>query len=722
MNSQSKQKMQMQWYRLDLHLHTPGSGDYQEPDVSYLDILRRAELRGLDIIAFTDHNTVKGYDRMMQEIQQLELLVRLDRAQPEERRRLAEYRRLLSKILVLPGFEFTATFGFHILGIFSPNMKVREIEHILLSLNIPPTVLEEGNSNVGASSDVLSSYRAINNAGGICIAAHVNSAHGVAMRGFDFGGQTKIAYTQDPHLHALEVTDLERRGRGATASFFNGTKPEYPRQMRCIQGSDAHRLIKDPRVEKNLGIGDRVTEVLLPEKSFEALRQLFQGTDFARSRPYRGASKDFYDHVHIAREAGPNIVQSFYDAMDQRSGKLYSIVADVCAFANTNGGTIYIGAAGDITIPVIGVDRIGESIDTLRDEISHKITPPLEVDIDTLESNGKPVIRVRVPRGSDLPYALDESKIYIRQEAETVLAVRDEIVRLVSRLAPAVAATAVAVSAPVQPQQNRPQQQPQRHHDNQRGDQRDQRDQRRGGQNQNQGKQGRRTGTHQQQRAVEAVALPEVAPELAEAAAIVEPPASIQPEVPVPAAEITEPAETGQRRRRGRPSKKQTIESAAVAEAAAVPVEALTSAQPEARAAEIEQPAQPFTGVIKPPRTGVEIVGTETRKGEQFHVMRDLRNGNIVKNVTRQSARRLWHYAIMEKENNPVDANRVQWNGNIGLWKRYKRGDVIRYDLVMKDNGSPLRVFFGVTEDGMHGAWQQFISDAEPEIVIADEG
>src|SRR5215510_901357 len=145
----------MQWFRMDLHLHTPGSADYQESDVSFLDILRRAEMRGLDIIAFTDHNTVAGYQAMLTEIEQLDMLERLGRAQPEERRRLVEYRRLLDRILVLPGFEFTATFGFHILGIFSPETRVRQLEHILLSLNIPANTLDEGSSNVGASSDVL---------------------------------------------------------------------------------------------------------------------------------------------------------------------------------------------------------------------------------------------------------------------------------------------------------------------------------------------------------------------------------------------------------------------------------------------------------------------------------------------------------------------------------------------------------------------------------------
>jgi len=52
------------WYTMDLHLHTPASSDYQQNGVEYLDILKQAETRGLDMIAFTDHNTVAGYRRM----------------------------------------------------------------------------------------------------------------------------------------------------------------------------------------------------------------------------------------------------------------------------------------------------------------------------------------------------------------------------------------------------------------------------------------------------------------------------------------------------------------------------------------------------------------------------------------------------------------------------------------------------------------------------------
>ncbi|HET7089321.1 MAG TPA: transcriptional regulator, partial [Anaerolineae bacterium] len=334
MSSRRKRQTRRQWRRVDLHLHTPASSDYQVTGVSNLDILRAAAARSLDIIAFTDHNSIAGYARMLAEIEELELLERLKRLHADERQRLDEYRRLRQKVLALPGFEFTATLGFHILGIFPETKSVREIEHILLDLNVPAEKLDQGSSEVGATVDVLTAYRIIDEAGGLAIAAHVNSSHGVAMRGLGFGGQTKIAYTQDSHLMALEVTDLEQKSKRTTAAFFNGTKPEYPRRMHCIQGSDAHRLTSDPKNPKNLGVGERVTELLLDDVSFDALHELFRSTDFARSRPYR-RSQAPVDFIRAAREAGPSIVQSFHDSYSRRGGRLKAIIADVCAFANT---------------------------------------------------------------------------------------------------------------------------------------------------------------------------------------------------------------------------------------------------------------------------------------------------------------------------------------------------------------------------------------------------
>ncbi|MBI5830482.1 MAG: PHP domain-containing protein, partial [Chloroflexi bacterium] len=123
--------------------------------MTWLDILRRAETRGLDIIGIADHNTVDGYRTLRAELDELQLLERLNRLRPDEKKRLDDYRRLLAKILVLPGFEFTATFGFHIIGLFDPATLVRDLEHILLNLNVPSSQLDLGSSTVGATADVL---------------------------------------------------------------------------------------------------------------------------------------------------------------------------------------------------------------------------------------------------------------------------------------------------------------------------------------------------------------------------------------------------------------------------------------------------------------------------------------------------------------------------------------------------------------------------------------
>ena len=582
---------------MDLHLHTPASGDFQQPEATYLDILRRAEARGLDIISFTDHNSVAGYRRMQEEVQQLETLERLKRIFPDEQNRLAEYRRLLDKILVLPGFEFTATFGFHVIGVFPPEKPARELEHLLLSLNIPSEKLDDGSATVGATSDVLTAYRLIAAAGGIVIAAHANSSNGVAMRGFDFGGQTKIAYTQDTNLHALEVTDLDNKGRSSTAAFFSGTKPEYPRRMHCIQGSDAHRLVTDPVRKKNLGVGDRATDVLLAEVGFEALLELFQSNDFARTRPHRHTAEPAFDFIRAAREQGANIIQDFHESMTVRGGKRYAVIADVCAFANTNGGTLYIGLPDDPKKPVTGIQEPEQAISQLEKEIEARISPPLQCSLDIQETGGKKVVRVLVPRGDEAPYAVDDNKIYLRSEAETDLAVRDEIVEMVLR-----SSRYQAQRAPVDLSQAK---------------------------------------IEAGERAVRAAPLPE--------------PASPAP-LPLPEPDQTELA----------------------------------------------------------PRTGVEVITVDERNNTRYYTMRDLRNGNVVKNVTKTSARRLWHYAITAYAQLPGDLTHssVQWQGNFGLIRIHKQDKSVRYDLVQRQPEG-YRFYFGVTEDGIHGPWHSLVGQEE---------
>ena len=95
------------------------------------------------------------------------------------------------------------------------------------------------------------------------------------------------------------------------------------------------------------------------------------------------------------------------------------------------------------------------------------------------------------------------------------------------------------------------------------------------------------------------------------------------------------------------------------------------------------------------PRTGVEIVEVEERNGERYFTVRDLRNSNVVKNVTMSSARRLWHYAISEYQKLPSDLNTasIAWQGGIGVLKEDKRGNRMRFDLAQKSEKSITKLF-----------------------------
>ena len=424
------------------------------------------------------------------------------------------------------------------------------------------------------------------------------------MIGLGFGGQTKIAYTQDPHLHALEVTDLDSTSRRATARFFNGSKPEYPRRMHCIQGSDAHRVTRDPqRPDKNLGIGDRCTEVLLPEVSFAALQTLFSSNDFGRTRPYR-PTHDPFGPVTSARADGATIVQSFHDAPGPPIVRVKSVLKDIVAFANTNGGTVYVGASADPQEPIHGVEGAAELAELIRGEAARQIAPPLTPDIETLTSDGKQVLVVTVSHGTETPYALEPGYIYVRQEGETALALRDEIVQLVR--------ASLDLTAPAEPETD---------------------------------------------------GLVAASPRL------------VTPASP---------------------------------DARAVQQEAVRQA--EAAEQERQQERTPL------PRTGVEIIASNERNGVIYHTVRDLRNRRVVRNVTRESARRLWRYAILQVENHQVRSADVHWDEKdprLGFWKGYRQPEgMCRYNLVYResarngDGSERLRVFYGVTEEGVDDRWR----------------
>jgi hypothetical protein len=224
-----------------------------------------------------------------------------------------------------------------------------------------------------------------------------------------------------------------------------------------------------------------------------------------------------------------------------------------------------------------------KSIESLYNEISNRFTPEPEVQIDRLPSQGKQIVRITVQPGQDLPYALDSNRFYVRDEADTSPAVRDEIVRLVER--------------------------------------------------------------------------------------------RMNNDVPDP---ITVPMP---------------------------PPTALTALAEEAAAEETAE------SLANAPRTGVEIVSSQKRKGTYYHSVRDLRNGNIIKNVTRSSARKLWHYAITQVESGQPKEKDIRWHNDMAVLDTRRKDEHTWYDLVLRNDGD-IHVYYGVTDSGLNEQWQALVEQA----------
>src|SRR2546427_9848750 len=92
----SPTKTGLQWRKLDLHVHTPASADFDKRQMSPDDFVSAAIRKGVDGIAITDHNTAEWIDQIKEAAK--------------------------GKLAVFPGVEITAAGGkegsIHIIAIF----------------------------------------------------------------------------------------------------------------------------------------------------------------------------------------------------------------------------------------------------------------------------------------------------------------------------------------------------------------------------------------------------------------------------------------------------------------------------------------------------------------------------------------------------------------------------------------------------------------------------
>ncbi|AHB14109.1 MULTISPECIES: TrlF family AAA-like ATPase [Dehalococcoides] len=224
----------LRWKKIDLHFHSPGSGDdYQERGATPEMIISRAKKHGLDALAVTDHNTGIWIDSLKTAARG-------------------------SGIVVFPGVEITVMGGernVHVLAIFDPSKGMAHVHDFLAQIDI--TEEKRGRKDALATGDVNQVINKITEAEGVALLAHCDSSSGVVK---EMKGQARISIIRNQNLLGAEITKDE------TMAFFDGEDPNYQRKLACIKCSDSHSLRE---------IGSKSSYFKIGTMSIGALRQCF---------------------------------------------------------------------------------------------------------------------------------------------------------------------------------------------------------------------------------------------------------------------------------------------------------------------------------------------------------------------------------------------------------------------------------------------------------------
>jgi len=96
-----------------------------------------------------------------------------------------------------------------------------------------------------------------------------------------------------------------------------------------------------------------------------------------------------------------------------------SLASEMAAFANTNGGIIFIGVADDGSTPGLSVHDVARINQLISNAASHLVRSPLAVQTENVAlENGCIVIMLTVPKGIDKPYFDKNGVIWLKAGAD----------------------------------------------------------------------------------------------------------------------------------------------------------------------------------------------------------------------------------------------------------------------------------------------------------------
>ena len=395
--------------KVDLHIHTPASLDYkgQSNDDEYYSILQNAQSKKIRIIAITDHNTIEGYNKLISlknklTLEQESLSAITDSQQIA--RKLLDIKKKLSLfegILILPGIEFTARPGVHILIIFNPSVSLQSIQQFLsdggynpedLGNKEPPTL-----SNWDAVT-LLDKTKAYD-----CIVLDDNTD---SEKGFwtELKGLTRIHCLCSEQLSGICYKNEVQRDH----IYSLLSSPQYKRAIppAFLKVSDAHMPSE---------VGKIFTWAKLEDLSFESLTKSFLN-------PLESFSTEKPTTARLLNKL-TELSNSFGIPKLESDDDISHFLKLSCALNNSEGGYILLGCtknknrigilpSGDSTT----ADGIASTIDTAFSNLVNKLERFFSLNIPQVRTyilqNRRFILSLYFTKGSSLVNIKDDPSVY----------------------------------------------------------------------------------------------------------------------------------------------------------------------------------------------------------------------------------------------------------------------------------------------------------------------
>ena len=115
-----------------------------------------------------------------------------------------------------------------------------------------------------------------------------------------------------------------------------------------------------------------------------------------------------------------------YIEFKSESVKAMDLAEEIVAFANSEGGEIWLGVEDDRTIT--GLSRSYE--EDVMTICRTACIPPITPDYESIMVDNKLVARIKIPSGKDKPYYSSRHKYFIRIGTTKRVASREELLRL----------------------------------------------------------------------------------------------------------------------------------------------------------------------------------------------------------------------------------------------------------------------------------------------------